>query len=192
MDKTTRDKLRRDVLIVLGFVLFLWVTMCFLMFSVLTAVGPSRAKTTIIVIGVAVLLFATLSLVALIVHLRRHRDEMYAEELRHAQTALEPVAEEAVSQAMPPQPAQASHSPFVKVFDIVFIMVLCFVTLLATMLLRGQTVNDKAIYAVGIPSALLTVVGFTVYFIYILRHSHRELKNMIDEMYSEEGDRSNE
>jgi len=190
MDKTSGMMLRRDVAVVLGFMVFLWVTMGFLMYSILTALGPSRAKNVIIAIGITVLLLATLSLTALILHLRRHCDTIYVEELRHAHPEAEALAETIPAERPPARESSAPHvsSPFVKVFDILFIMVLCFVTLLATMLLRGKTVNNADIYIIGIPSVLLTVVGFTVYFLYILRHSQRELKSMIAEMYREEGD----
>jgi hypothetical protein len=181
--------LRRDVLIVLGFAVFLWITMCFIMLAILHAVGASNAKNILIAIGVITLFFATASLGALILHLRKHSTEMYAEELRHAHPDAETLTDDAIPAELTQtqeHPSTALHGPLVKVFDILFIMVLCFITLLATMLLRGHTVNNKDIYTVGVWSAPATVVGFTLYFLYILRHSQRELKLMVEELYREE------
>jgi len=191
MDKITRKMMRRDVWVVLGFGVFLWVTMSFLLYAIFSAVNPSYTRALLIVIGVATLLFATLSLVALILHLRRHRREIYAEELRHAHPELETAAEDAAPAELPREQEHSTphaSNAFVKVFDIVFIMILCFATLLATMLLRGKTENDAGIYSVKLPIVALTVVGFTLYFLYLLRHSHKELKLMVEEMYREEGD----
>jgi len=189
MEKTIAKMLRRDVLVVVGFGVFLWVTMAFLAYAILIAVGPSDTRTVLIAIGAATLLFATLSLVALILHLRKQRHEIYTEELRHAhpepETASEDDAPVELSQEQAPGAPHTSNA-FVKVFDIVFIMLLCFGTLLATMLLRGKTVNNAHIYDVKLPIVILTVVGFTLYFLYLLRHSHKELKLMVEEMYRED------
>lgn len=186
MDKTTKRMLLRDVLIVLGFGVFLWITMCFIMLAILHAVGASHTKNILIAIGIITLIFATLSLVALILHLRKHSTEMYAEELGSAAVDVEQHAGDTVPVELPlEQPTQASHGTFVKVFDILFIMVLCFATLFATMLLRGKT-SEKDLYILEIRSALATLGGFTLYFLYILRHSHKELKLMVEEMYREE------
>ena len=75
----------RDALVVLGFLVFLWVTMCFMIFAICIAVGSSPAKNVIIAVGVLALLFATLSLVALICHLYKHKQTIYAEEMLHAE-----------------------------------------------------------------------------------------------------------
>jgi|GEM_PF-876736 len=193
MDKITRKMMRRDVWVVLGFGVFLWVTMSFLLYAIFTAVGASHTRTALLAIGLATLLFATLSLVALLLHLRRHRLEIYAEELRHAHPEPEAAAEDAATAELPRERERSqphASNSFIKVFDIVFIMVLCFATLLATMLLRGKTENNADIYSIKLPIVALTVVGFTLYFLYLLRHSHKELKLMVEEMYRGEDDRS--
>jgi len=189
MEKYIRKLLAVDVSVLVGFVVFVWVTMCFLGYSILTAIGASQTKNIIIAIGVITLFFATLSLLLLIVHLRRNRQEIYTEEFRHAQPQHEDIPAETVIEATPlaeAKPAHSSGSIFVKIFDILFIMVLCFVTLLAAMLLRGKTENGAGIYTVGMISLLVTVVGFIVYFLFLLIHSDKELKIMVDELYSGE------
>lgn len=192
MERAVNKMFIRDVAIVVGFVVFVWVIMCFIMSSVIGAGGPSHIRTILVTAGVAVLLLATLSLSALIGHLRRKRDEIYTEEIMQARAnaagaCLDTLAEEAEQVELSAgEPHKTSSSAFVKVFDIVFIMALCFATLLATMLLRGKTVNGADIYSVGTVSVLVTVVGVTSYFIYIVRNSNRELKAMICELYAEE------
>lgn len=163
--------------------------MAFLAYAILIAVGASNTKNILIGIGVVTLLFATLSLVTLILHLRKQRREIYTEELRHAHPELETASEDDAPVEPPREQAHSAphtSNAFVKIFDIVFIMLLCFATLLATMLLRGKTVNNAHIYDVKLPIVILTVVGFTLYFLYLLRHSHKELKLMVEEMYREE------
>jgi hypothetical protein len=179
----------RDTSVVVAFVIFLWVTMCFIMSSILSAVGYSQTRSIIIGIGIAGLLCATLSLVVLILHLNKNRRDVYEDEILHSEASAEVVSQETPADENPQSGVgsmKLSHGPLVKAFDILFIMVLCFVTLLAAMLMRGKTVNGAAIYSFGIASVMATVVGFTVYFVVVLKSSNKELKMMVAEMYSEE------
>jgi len=183
-----RKMLARDVTIIIGFALFLWVTMCFIMLRILEAVGYSHTRSIIIGIGVVTLFFASLSLAVLIAHLRKNRQEVYTEEILHSSPVLDEAEESLPGEQDPPvsvHAPKAESGVFVKVFDIMFVMALCFVTLLATMLMRGKTVNNADIYAVEIVSALVTVIGFTVYFVSVLASSDKELKLMVDELYSD-------
>lgn len=157
------------------------------MLSILDAVGHSSTRNIIIAIGIVTLCFGVISLVMLIGHLQRNKDEIYAEELKHlnpdcGDLFLDVVEDE--SSVPETHCTHAKQSPIVKLFDILFIMVLCFVTLFAAMLVRGKTVNDSHIYTFGIWSALVTVVGFIVYFVSVIKSSNKELKMMIDELYT--------
>ena len=71
------------------------------------------------------------------------------------------------------------------VFDVMFIMLLCFATLLATMLLQGGLlVGGEGInYEFGIPSFLLTFGSLILYIIYILKNSKKGLKTIINRIY---------
>jgi hypothetical protein len=190
MDRKATKMLVRDVSVVVAFVIFVWVTMCFIMSSILSAVGYSHTRSTIIIIGVTALLCATLSLVVLILHLKKNRRDVYADEMSLSETSVRVVPDETLAEEMPPDVGsrKLSHGALVKAFDIVFIMVLCFATLLAAMLIRGKTVNGAAIYSFGIASLLATVIGFTVYFVVVLKSSDKELRMMVAEMYSEEAE----
>jgi hypothetical protein len=74
---------------------------------------------------------------------------------------------------------------FKTVFDILFIMLLCFATLLGTMLLQGGLlVGGEGIdYTFGLGSFTVTFAAMAVYFVFILKTSKKELKTMIDRIY---------
>ena len=85
-----------------------------------------------------------------------------------------------------------SHKPHILVqcFDVCFIMALCFATLLATMLLRGKVlVGDGSTQGVDLSfrwSSFLVIAGvFVCYIWYMLRHSERELRDIIKHVYNE-------
>ena len=79
-------------------------------------------------------------------------------------------------------------SLFVQWFDVLFIMVLCFVTLMTTILLRGKVLagsgeSTELDYSFK-PIAFFTVAVFGVMYLgYLLIHSERELKDMVNHVY---------
>jgi hypothetical protein len=78
----------------------------------------------------------------------------------------------------------------ILVFDVMFVMVLCFATLLTTMLLRGGMLvggGSMAIdYSFNIITFLLTIGGLFSYLVYVLISSDKELHTMIEEQYGKE------
>lgn len=74
---------------------------------------------------------------------------------------------------------------FKIVFDIMFIMLLCFATLLVTMLLQGGILvgGDGIDYSFGFLSFVATFGALSLYFYFILRSSKKELTVMIDRIY---------
>ena len=74
---------------------------------------------------------------------------------------------------------------FKTIFDIMFIMILCFATLLATMLLQGGLLvgGDGIDYQFDLASFALTFGALIVYFAFILKVGHKELKVLIDKVY---------
>ena len=73
-------------------------------------------------------------------------------------------------------------------FDTLFIMALCFVTLLSTILLRGPVLSGEGSetavdYTFGIGSCALVVAVFSAYLWYMLTRSERELKEMVNHVY---------
>jgi hypothetical protein len=83
---------------------------------------------------------------------------------------------------------RTSKSKLVGVFDVLFILVLCFATLLTTMVLRGQVIvgsggSEGFEYVFSLPFFVLTFASFGLYLFYILPQSNRELRTMLDRIY---------
>ena len=79
---------------------------------------------------------------------------------------------------------------FVQCFDVCFIMALCFATLLATMLVRGKVlVGAGSTQGLDLSfrwsSFLVIAAVFGCYIWYMLRHSERELKDIVKHVYDE-------
>ncbi len=75
-------------------------------------------------------------------------------------------------------------------FEISFIMILCFATLLTTMLMKGAAVVGSAEaggmnYTIEFWSFLGTFSLLAVYLIFVISHSKKELKKMIEELYKD-------
>lgn len=69
-----------------------------------------------------------------------------------------------------------------------FIMVLCFVILLTTMLMRGKVLVGSGStggidYSFNLPIFLMLVLALGIYMFYVLSRSNKELKTMIKYLY---------
>lgn len=76
----------------------------------------------------------------------------------------------------------------IRWFDILFVMGLCFITILATMKARGTVlVGSEASngfdYSFSLPVFLLVGVILGVYLWYLISHSEKELKDMVNHIY---------
>lgn len=82
-----------------------------------------------------------------------------------------------------------NNSIFMGVFDVLFIMILCFATLLTTMLMQGGVLVGGSAsgmsYHFSIATFLIVVAGLVVYLTYIIPHSDKELRAMIKHLYGE-------
>lgn len=75
------------------------------------------------------------------------------------------------------------------IFDTIFIMMLCFATLLTTMVFQGGVIvggESGLRYIIKWPSFIMTLGGLLLYLIYVLKESDKGLKKMIDIIYNEE------
>lgn len=74
-------------------------------------------------------------------------------------------------------------------FDVMFIMVLCFATLLTTMLMQGGilvgTGGSGMHYTFDLLSFSMVVLGFALYLYYIIPCSDKELREMVVMHYGE-------
>jgi hypothetical protein len=82
-------------------------------------------------------------------------------------------------------------SRLVGAFDVLFIMLLCFATLLATMLGRGKVLvgegaGEEMGYAFTLPAFLAVLLGLALYLLFVVLRSNRELRRMIGALYDGE------
>lgn len=80
------------------------------------------------------------------------------------------------------------YKSLVQFFDVIFIMVLCFITLFSTMIMRGAVIvgsNSGAgmEYSFDITTFGIVAAGLVIYLWFILPQSDKELKRMILEIY---------
>lgn len=69
----------------------------------------------------------------------------------------------------------------IETFDVLFVMFLCFVTLLTTMLMRGKVIvgsgsGEGLAYTFNILSFAFTAGFLVIYLVYIIHHSEGELR----------------
>ena len=82
------------------------------------------------------------------------------------------------------------NSLWMEVFDVMFIMLLCFVILLTTMLMRGKVLVGAGTtggidYSFNLPIFMMIVVALGTYMFYVVSRSEKELKAMIKYRYDE-------
>lgn len=80
------------------------------------------------------------------------------------------------------------NSWWMEVFDVMFIMLLCFVILLTTMLMRGKVLVGSGSaggidYSFNLPIFMMIVVALGTYMFYVISRSDKELRAMIKYNY---------
>lgn len=75
----------KDVMAVISFVVLLWLVLGYVMYSLTLIVHSVSLKTVLVASGVGAGIFATLTVLAVISHLRNHKEELYTEELKYSQ-----------------------------------------------------------------------------------------------------------
>jgi len=76
------------------------------------------------------------------------------------------------------------NSLWMEVFDVMFIMLLCFVILLTTMLMRGKVLVGSGLiggidYSFNLPIFIMIVAALGSYMFYVISRSNKELKAII-------------
>jgi hypothetical protein len=78
-------------------------------------------------------------------------------------------------------------SRFIGIIDVFFIMILCFLTLLATMLIQGGVIVGGSgagmQYVFDISKFAMVVCWMVAYIVFIIKNSNKELKSMISGIY---------
>lgn len=85
---------------------------------------------------------------------------------------------------------QPKNKPWMEVFDVMFIMLLCFVILLSTMLMRGKVLVGSGStggidYSFNLPIFMMLALALGGYMFYVISRSNKELKAMIQYLYDE-------
>lgn len=75
-----------------------------------------------------------------------------------------------------------------ELFDVLFVLILCFLTLLIPMLMQGKVIvgsggSAQMHYRFYLPTFLLTVAVIIAYMAFVLHHSEKELRPMIGDLY---------
>lgn len=86
---------------------------------------------------------------------------------------------------------KTAKNRFMEIFDVLFIMVLCFATLLSTMLGRGKVLvgpgsGGGMAYTFSAWTFLLTFLGLGVYLAFVVPQSNRELGEIVESLYGTE------
>ena len=88
-------------------------------------------------------------------------------------------------------PGKTGKNRFMEIFDVLFIMVLCFATLLSTMLARGKVLvgsgsGSGMAYSFSAWTFLLTFLGLGAYLAFVVPQSNRELGEIVESLYGAE------
>jgi len=70
---------------------------------------------------------------------------------------------------------------FFEILDSLFIMILCFGTLLTAMLMKDGNISLS--YTIHMNTFLIVIIGLTVCLAFILIHSEKGLKKIIEHLY---------
>ncbi|BCS98713.1 hypothetical protein DSLASN_43450 [Desulfoluna limicola] len=73
-------------------------------------------------------------------------------------------------------------TPWLVLFDTLFVMLLCFATLLSAMVFTGKS-GAGIRYLLDLPTLGITIGALAVYFVYLLPRSNKGLKLTIREIY---------
>jgi hypothetical protein len=85
-------------------------------------------------------------------------------------------------------PRNRFKTALIQWFDILFVMGLCFITMLATMKSRGAVLvgagaADGLDYSFSLPVFVLVIAILGGYLWYLIAHSEKELQDMVDHVY---------
>lgn len=76
----------------------------------------------------------------------------------------------------------------VGIFDSMFIMILCFATLLSAMLVQNNSVSGLN-YIINFKTLIITFLGLVIYLTFMLSQSQKGLKSMINHIYINENNK---
>ena len=200
LENMVKKKYRMDSIIITFFIVFTWSILLLVLKTVYEIALTPSVKAVSIISCVLVGVFSTSALVAVLAHLKTNRTMIYQEDILneskyrtlHIKMGLwvECVMVKH-EQAVIVETEESERNFWLVTFDVVFIMLLCFATLLSTMLMRGTVIVGSGSaggleYTFDSTSFLVTACALAFYLVYIINKSDNELREMIENVYDNE------
>lgn len=161
LEKNIRKKYIQDCIVTIASAAFLWLIQMYVVIAIAGTVSDPAVKAVISFVGIAAAVIATTSAAAVIIHLKKNKARIYAEE-----------HEVAANQT----------NKFMMVFDTFFILVLCFATLLTAMLMKGDSIGGLN-YHVNYLTFGIMVIALLIYIFLLVINSEKGLRSMIETIY---------
>lgn len=177
-DKRVSKMCRNDRSMIVFWIFFMWIILGAVYWQVNSLAETPTVRVVALIAGVLVGLFNTAALLAVSGHLKRRKDILYAEDLSNLQKM---------------QGGDAKKWSFVKIFDVLFILILCYLSLLTPILMRGKVLvgggeGGGMLYTFTWPSLILCLVVACIFGYFLLTHSEKELKLLINNVYRKKGE----
>jgi uncharacterized membrane protein YbhN (UPF0104 family) len=167
LEKKINKLLFRDCAIIVSILGVLWCILCFVMVQISAIMPNHAARIGIMSAGIIAGTFATAASAAVFIHLSRNRKELYSQELLGKEITF----------------SVKRRDVFLEITDSLFIMILCFGTLLTAMFMKGSDISLS--YTIHIKTFLIVFLGLIVCLHFILKNSEKELKKMIEYLYQQ-------
>lgn len=156
---------RQDTRILVFQITSLWICLALVYFSI-TQVVSDYSKIISLGIGISLGVFATVALLACNVHLTTNKRTLYLQDIEH----------------------QRESSGIFKFFDIVFILILCYISLLLPIILRGTVLVGSGEasgmnYDLNPPLLAAVLISAIGYVVFMLRNSDREMRKVYNRVY---------
>jgi len=164
---------RNDRGVILFWIVAMWVILAAVYMQVSALAENPSVRVMALLAGVLVGLFNTAALIAVSGHLKHKKNQLYSEDIFHLEKM---------------RGAGAKKWDFWKVFDVLFILVLCYLSLLMPILMRGKVLVGSGggggmQYTFTWSSLLLCLSAAGIFGYFLLTHSEKELKVLIDNVY---------
>lgn len=172
-DSRVTKMCRNDRGMVIFWIVFMWIILAAVYLQVNTIAETLTVRVIASIAGVLVGLFNTAALLAVAGHLKRRKNVLYTEDLSNLEKM---------------QGGNAKKWSFVKIFDVLFILILCYLSLLMPILMRGKVLvgggeGGGMLYTFTWSSLILCLVAACIFGYFLLTHSEKELKILINNVH---------
>jgi len=157
--------------------IFMWIILGAVYLQVMAVADPT-VRIVALVSGILVGAFNTVAMMAVSGHLNQKKNELYGEDIYYQEKM---------------QGAGGKKWNFVMLFDVLFILILCYICLLIPILLRGKVLvggggGGGMDYSFTWVSLVLCLGAGVIFGYFLLTHSEKELKTLIDNVYGKKGE----